>query len=658
MEGEWKLLNRLSGFERNQITCIKAYIEDLEKLNIETIDEEESFVLLKNLEDKTLQLKDIKLQCILRLLSDFYRLNWRVQLRKGGLFLLKDQNIKFNENKRHLYRKVYSFQKFDQLNKSSTRDFIKKMERLSYFKGRNISVLSLLRDGECLSKRIKEATFSEEVKIYPNIIDPYIQAVGDTSDAKICEHTGLKLTDIYRYFRYTWATPSNTIPARTMKFLVRDAACEFHPIIGIFALSNAAPQLTKRDDNIGWSNKKFIDRIRSKPTKGTINFLLEQIELLINSIRFDDFLAERLIKPSDLRVPNQQAIEELELKAKKWKKLWEESPEKRKDIEDPFLASETYLFKSKRASELAFLIKSKSALMSLTKSKNEIKSFLDSKENLSTLNGITKRIRSIKLGINIADLTVCGAIPPYNKILGGKLVSALAISPETINLYKKKYKDYESIIASKMAGKSVNKEADLVYISTTSLFGIRPCQYDNISIPLDHHDTSGNNSLKYKYLGKLVGGGSMHFSKETTGIMARFMRQEQESKVNYVFGEGASPKLRAIRDGLKKLGFMGEETIYHDMPKTLYGVCLVDNLADYLMGFNKRPKYIFKNANPKLQTQYISRWWSERWAIKRIVRDGEKLLEDLSRDNLSFPIDHGGRVNMPESDDKQIILNL
>ena len=150
----------------------------------------------------------------------------------------------------------------------------------------------------------------------------------------------------------------------------------------------------------------------------------------------------------------------------------------------------------------------------------------------------------------------------------------------------------------------------------------------------------------------------MHFSKGTTGTMASFMRQEQESKVNYVFGEGASPKLRAIRDGLRKLGFIGEDTIYHDMPKTLYGVCLIDNLAEYLMGFNKRPKYIFKNANPRQQTKYISRWWSKRWAIKRILRDGENILEDLAKDNLSFPIEHGGKVNMPEDDNKQITLNI
>jgi len=32
----------------------------------------------------------------------------------------------------------------------------------------------------------------------------------------------------------------------------------------------------------------------------------------------------------------------------------------------------------------------------------------------------------------IADLTICGAIPPYNEVLGGKLVAMLMMSPVVV----------------------------------------------------------------------------------------------------------------------------------------------------------------------------------------------------------------------------------
>ena len=38
----------------------------------------------------------------------------------------------------------------------------------------------------------------------------------------------------------------------------------------------------------------------------------------------------------------------------------------------------------------------------------------------------------------IADLTICGAIPPYNEVLGGKLVAMLMMSPEVVAEYRRR----------------------------------------------------------------------------------------------------------------------------------------------------------------------------------------------------------------------------
>jgi hypothetical protein len=82
------------------------------------------------------------------------------------------------------------------------------------------------------------------------------------------------------------------------------------------------------------------------------------------------------------------------------------------------------------------------------------------------------------VGNAIADLTVCGAVAPYNELLGGKLVAMLMASPEVREEYHRRYSSTPSIIASSMAGKPVRRPLDLVFISTTSLYGQRPNQYD------------------------------------------------------------------------------------------------------------------------------------------------------------------------------------
>ena len=44
------------------------------------------------------------------------------------------------------------------------------------------------------------------------------------------------------------------------------------------------------------------------------------------------------------------------------------------------------------------------------------------------------------------EIIVCGAIPPYNELLGGKLVSILACSPTVIRDCTEKYKSQVSEI--------------------------------------------------------------------------------------------------------------------------------------------------------------------------------------------------------------------
>ncbi|NTV79526.1 MAG: DUF4338 domain-containing protein [Clostridiales bacterium] len=58
--------------------------------------------------------------------------------------------------------------------------------------------------------------------------------------------------------------------------------------------------------------------------------------------------------------------------------------------------------------------------------------------------------RKNKIGSNMMDIIVCGAIPPYNELLGGKLVSILACSPQVISDYTQRYKK-QIILESEIA---------------------------------------------------------------------------------------------------------------------------------------------------------------------------------------------------------------
>ena len=148
-----------------------------------------------------------------------------------------------------------------------------------------------------------------------------------------------------------------------------------------------------------------------------------------------------------------------------------------------------------------------------------------------------------------------------------------------------------SVIASSMAGRRIVRPADLVFVGTTSLYGIKPNQYDRVRIPSEIFGRS-TGSVAYKDLDRTNGVGTFHFGRETLeSLEAFFIAENSGRRVNNVFGEGANPKMRAIRDGLAKLGFQSDELMTHGMRKVLYGVNLTTNLREYLLGLEERPNY-------------------------------------------------------------------
>ena len=86
------------------------------------------------------------------------------------------------------------------------------------------------------------------------------------------------------------------------------------------------------------------------------------------------------------------------------------------------------LFKKKRATELAKLLKAKKTFVEAPYEDNTKKlQFLLSKdEGRQAITTALIANRKCKIGSNMMDIIVCGSIPPYNELLGGKLVSILA----------------------------------------------------------------------------------------------------------------------------------------------------------------------------------------------------------------------------------------
>ncbi|MEX2374323.1 MAG: Druantia anti-phage system protein DruA [Dehalococcoidia bacterium] len=553
------------------------------------------------------------------------------------------------KHKNHV-RDSFLVERDAQLAEPATRRFVSGMERQREHGPKFRSVFDLMRDGAELAaalERVRDVPRGpQRTEALRAIIDPYVQVVETGTK---CEHTGLGLQDIWRYFRHTWATPYRSVPGRQISFLVRDRAAKHHPVIGIGSLASSVVQQGRRDRWIGWHHDVFLEALEADQYKGWSRWLLDRLEDMINEIYVDDLLGEGILATGDLSDPHEETVErlrEVSTKARESHRLYRQEEQHKSagttsDV-DWRAQAETFLFRSKRAGRLADLLRARRDLnkAGLTKSSPEtLRKVAGTTAGKRAIRTVLRFVKAAHVGIDMMDISVCGAVDPYRPILGGKLVSLLLASPDVGKAYAFRYGDAASIIASSMAGKALNRPPHLVLLMTTSLYSVAAAQYNRLKVRSQDH--GGEGTLEYQDLEHTAGFGSYHFSKATLDAMEVLLaRSERGREVNSIFGEGVNPRLRKIRAALEAVGLPSDHLLKHGSKRIVYSIPLASNFRDILIGRAHRPKYHVEQSPEG--TQSLIDFWYERWLGKRIDRDG--VLERVARHTTCYPVEHGARV--------------
>ncbi|MGB3749186.1 MAG: Druantia anti-phage system protein DruA [Rhodanobacter sp.] len=547
-----------------------------------------------------------------------------------------------------------------QLRQPSVQRFLESMERQRLHDGRYVSIYSLMRDGRELADGLREARkhlTNGWADALSKLVDPYLQFV--TSENAKCEFTGLRLMDVWRYFRHTWTNQYASVPGRTMVFLVRDRAAANHPVMGISALSSPIIQIRERDAWIGWSPEAFLERVRANPTRKLATWLIDTLDTAINELYVADLIEDGILSTRDLRKPSVAVIERLQkesVEARKKHHRYVRSRDhnhKRSDSsgDEYWIAkARTHLFRSKRALALSMYLRTRAVFDDVFDGKptaEKLAALAKTGYGSDAIRRVLKKAKADRVGIAVADISVCGAVQPYNALLGGKLAAMMAASPEVVHQYHKRYAHAESEIASSMAGRPIVRASKLVLLGTTSLYGVGSSQYNRIKIPAERLGGKAEDVIHYEELGRSEAFGTSQYSQETVDALVGLVQQSDAQRVNSIFGEGVSPKLRKVRQALDLLNLPTGRLLRHYRPRVVYAVSLIKNFGDYLIGVSKRPEYIVPVNEGVSATAAIGEWWRERWLRNRISSDD--VLNEVERHTSVRPITHGARVPPQDS---------
>jgi Druantia protein DruA len=598
--------------------------------------------------DQRLESLPYACRAALLVLRDLRRQGWSVRWKGRSIEAIPPSSaFEDAEEMRQRVRLQEQLKRDEQLSQAPVRRFVEGMEAPREFRGRFVSIANLMRDGADLAEAIAASGVATAPAIRPYLVFPM---EGDR-----CPHTGFRLLDVWRYFRLTWSNQYVSTPGRSMPILVRDAAADDHPIIGIAALGSAIVQIEQRDAVLGWNSTAVVERARAQPSDRFARWLQRRLTQWFAEVFVDDLRVDGLLTSDWQEHPESQRIDALRIEAERCRRRHQRLGGKADfrsfggggtDAEWEERA-QTDLYRSRRCALLVDLLSHAAivrARLGETATAEKLSEALAHKDFERSVRWIARRAKAESVGTEIADLTVCGAVAPYNEILGGKLVSVLATSPTVVRAYRARYSGRASEIASSIAGRRIERSANLAFIGTTSLYGAGASQYNRITVPTDA--TGWAAPLRFRRLGRSKSYGTSHFSAETVRALSDLVRHPSDGmRVKGIFGEGSSPKLRRVREGFDALGWDSDQLLRHRRERLVFGVELINNVAEYLLGMDTYPDWRI-DPNDCNDVSSLTEWWTQRWVVDRFDQSPRQAA--LRSHRVGRPLQHGARVQMPE----------
>jgi len=229
---------------------------------------------------------------------------------------------------------------------------------------------------------------------------------------------------------------------------------------------------------------------------------------------------------------------------------------------------------------------------------------------------------------NVMDVFVLGAVPPYNILLGGKLIAMLAASNEVQEVIHKRYKGTKTVIQEKV------KDPTLALLTTGSALG-KSALYDRIRY---------NERVLYQKIGESKGWGHFHLNHGLFEDLKEYLDATVQGKSSNRFGAGPNWKIRTARHALKHLGLSGN-LLRHGIRREIYAVPLGSNFREFLRGETLKLKKFDQSFDDLVE------YWRNRWLAGRAKRKPE--FRRFKRETISERIrpaekepggqHHGGR---------------
>ncbi len=201
--------------------------------------------------------------------------------------------------------------------------------------------------------------------------------------------------------------------------------------------------------------------------------------------------------------------------------------------------------------------------------------------------------------VHVMDAYVLGAVPPYNSLLGAKLMALLSTSDFIRDVFRKRYRTSRSVIRQR------EFDGRLAMITTTSALG-RSSIYNRLRF---------RGEEVFHPVGFTEGYGHFHLANGTyEHLRAYLVSLGDEEITRYKFGNGPNYRIRVVRTALEHLK-LPPDLLRHGVRRGVYVAPLAENSQEFLRGERERLRWRERPFEEMVDL------WRERWLLPRASRD-------------------------------------
>ncbi len=200
---------------------------------------------------------------------------------------------------------------------------------------------------------------------------------------------------------------------------------------------------------------------------------------------------------------------------------------------------------------------------------------------------------------HVMDAYVLGAVPPYNSLLGAKLIALMATSDFIREVFRKRYRASCSVIRKR------EFDGRLAMVTTTSALG-RSSIYNRLRF---------NGQDIFHPVGFTEGYGHFHLANGTYEHLRAYLLSLGDKEVKkYKFGNGPNYRMRVVRTALEHLK-LPPDLLRHGVKRGVYVAPLAENSQAFLRGEHERLRWCERPFKE------MANLWRERWLLPRASRD-------------------------------------